>query len=227
MKRNKGGDAEDFESSEETDASDNERQPVWHDAEASPFERPPRRSSAYPKNEHQGDHKGGRGYERAHTDSGRGNYSSRDEGRLMPIDADVLAYFPDPGAINQALRALIPIIDARGARGARDARHAHSSPRSAHYGESRAGYTGRSASAEAFGRAGGEHQKGAYRAKPQYAEGRPARDAFPFGRGPRHGYTGRSASSSAPRADRTPGYTGQHGFPPDRPPFARKRPKGT
>jgi len=180
MKRNKG-DAADFEPSEENDASDNDRQPAWlRDAAASPFERPPRRSSAYSGSEHRGDRKEGRGlrsgaygHDRAHgeRDSRRGNYSPREEGRLMPIDADVLAYFPDPGAINQALRALIPIIDSRGARGERGERGARrsSSPR---YGER------------------SEHHEGGYRAKPRYSEG---------------------------RAERS--------FPPDRTPFARKRPR--
>jgi hypothetical protein len=204
MKRNKG-DAEDFEPSAENDASDNERQPEWlRNAPASPFERPPRKSSAYSGSGHRedrhgerkdgrGSRSGARGYEREHTDSKRGGYASREEGRLMPIDADVLAYFPDPGAVNQALRALIPIIDARGARSERGARRANSP----HYGEN---YGGRERehragrSAEAFG-----GRESAYQSKPRHSEGRARRDA---------GY------SAAPRS-----------FPPDRPPFARKRPR--
>jgi hypothetical protein len=243
MKRNKG-DAEDFESSEESDASDNERQPAWlHNAASSPFERPPRKSSAYPGNEHRDDRHGDRkdgfrarsgargGYERAHTgyDSKREGYSSREEGRLMPIDADVLVYFPDPGAVNQALRALIPIIDARGARGERGTRRANSP----HYGDrersehsagrsatprrdASRGYAGRaagrSAPGEAFGRTG--------RSTPGEAFGRAGRST------PGEAF-GRAGRSATPRRDASRGSASAEArsFPPDRPPFARKRPR--
>ena len=44
-----------------------------------------------------------------------GNGGHREGGRTMPIDADLLDVFPDPRAVNQALRALAGII--RGSRG--------------------------------------------------------------------------------------------------------------
>ncbi|MDR2734854.1 MAG: hypothetical protein LBC99_09510 [Spirochaetota bacterium] len=190
MKRNRDG-AGDFEPSEENDASDHERQPEWSSGAASPFERPPRRDArgagAHTRRTHSeaGEHdrysgrQDGRGFRpAAHGhDSGRGGYSSREESRLMPIDADVLAYFPDPGAVNQALRALIPIIDARGARGAHGARGGFARRTSSYGGHEK-----------------GERREGAYR------------------------HTHTEARGTRERSERS--------FPSDRPPFARKRPRG-
>ena len=75
-------------------------------ADSRGYGRPPRRDAAFAPRE-------------------RGAFSSRDgEGRTMPIDADVLEYFPDPRAVNQALRALASVIRAqRGGSGPRTARH--------------------------------------------------------------------------------------------------------
>lgn len=47
----------------------------------------------------------------------RFEHSRRGNGTMMPIDADLLDYFPNPGAVNSALRAIAGIIRNQRGRG--------------------------------------------------------------------------------------------------------------
>ena len=54
----------------------------------------------------------------------RGKYAKKyKEGtNVVPIDPDVLAYFPDSESVNEALRSLIPIIKKASEQGQGDAK---------------------------------------------------------------------------------------------------------